>query len=337
MRTAIRRIAFACIFTAASLISGVAAADQIVMDNGDVINGKINRIEDEKLYITPAYADKFAVKLKHIVSITADQVFEIELDDGSKLDGQFAGTADDQQVLMVQGEPLNVAMMQLAEAKKPAKYFDQVSHVDLSMTFNGGNTDSRNNMLYADTSIKVGEHRHNADITFRRDQTDGVSTKKQDLFRYSWNWLFSDPWYTGVTSSWERDPIKDLDHRYTVGAIIGRDIFNDSRKLLTANAGIGYSKEKLSQMTESGATGFWQLKYEHDFLDGNMTLFHNQDFLFQFYGDNNSIFKTNTGFRFDIFKDIYSSVSIRYDYETEPAADAKNHDTTIAVGVGATF
>ncbi len=337
MKTAIRRIFYACLFTAASLSSGIATADQIVMDNGDVINGNIKKIEDKKLYIEPAYADEFSVKLKHVVSITGEQVFEIELDDGSEIDAQFSGAANEQQVLIVEGEPLNVAMMQLAMAKQPDKYFDHSSHIDLNATWNGGNTDSKNNMLYADTRIRVGDHRHNADLTIRRDETNDISTKKQDLFRYSWNWMFADPWYTGVTASWERDPIKDLDHRYSIGAIIGRDIFNDSSKLLTVSAGIGYSEEELLLVTENGATGFWNLVYEQDFRNGDLTLFHNQNFLFQFYGDNNSIFKTNTGFRFDIYKDIYSSVSLRYDYETEPAPGTKDHDTTVAVGLGVKF
>jgi hypothetical protein len=337
MKSAIRHILFACLFTTTGLFSGIALADQLVMDNGDVINGNIKRIEDDKVYIEPPYADEFSVKLKHVVSITADDVFDIEIKDDGKLDGQFAGGSEGQQTLIVQGESMEVPLMQIGKATEPDKYFDHSSHIDLSLTFNGGNTDSKNNMFYADTSIKVGDHRHNADLTFRRDETDNESTKKQDLLRYSWNWLFSDPWYTGITTSYERDPIKDLDHRYTIGGIIGRDIFSDYRKLLTANAGIGYSEEKLKLEKESGATGFWQLKYEHDFRNGDLTIFHNQDFLFQFYGDNNSIFKTNTGFRFDIYKDIYSSVSLRYDYETEPALGAKNHDTTLAVGLGAKF
>ena len=337
MKTATRVLAVTCLALSAALLPGLAAADQIVMDNGDVINGNIKRIEDDKVYIEPAYADEFSVKLKHVVSITTKEVFDIEIKDDGKMDGQFAGGTEGQQNLIVQGEPVEMSLMQIGKATEPDKYFDHTTHIDLSLTFNGGNTDSKNNMLYADTSIKVGDHRHNADLTFRRDETDNVSTKKQDLFRYSWNWLFNDPWYTGITTSWERDPIKDLDHRYTIGGIIGRDIFNDYRKLLTVNGGLGYSKEKLQLESESGATGFWQLKYEHDFRNGDFTIFHNQDFLFQFYGDNNSIFKTNTGFRFDIYKDIYSSVSLRYDYETEPAVGAKNHDTTLAVGLGAKF
>ncbi len=68
-----------------------------------------------------------------------------------------------------------------------------------------------------------------------------------------------------------------------------------------------------------------------------MAFFHNHNINYQFYGENNLIFKSNTGFRFDIINDIYTNISLRYDYETEPAAGAENDDTTFVFGVGAKF
>ena len=49
------------------------------------------------------------------------------------------------------------------------------------------------------------------------------------------------------------------------------------------------------------------------------------------------IFKSNTGVQFDLIDDIYAKVSLRYDYETEPAEGAQNEDTTFAIGIGAEF
>lgn len=318
-------------------LPGIALAERLVMSNGDVITGNISRIEDKKVFIEPAYADEFSVKLANVVSIETEEVFEIELTDGQKLSAMFVSGADGNQTIQVNGETLQVAMTDLAAAEEPEKYFDHTSHVDLNATWNGGNTDSISNLLYADTNIKVGDHRHMADLTFRRDETNGVATKEQDLLRYSYNWLFNDPWFMGASASFERDPIRELDHRYTLGLLVGRDIFDDARKFLNASIGVGYTEEKISGMVESGATGLWHLVYEHDFRDGDLTFFHDNSLSYQFFGANNAILKTNTGFRFDIYKDIYTNVSLRYDYETEPAADAKNHDTTLAIGVGAKF
>jgi putative salt-induced outer membrane protein YdiY len=209
--------------------------------------------------------------------------------------------------------------------------------VDLNMTLRDGNTDSRNTLLFADTRMRFGVHRHIADLTFAREEVDSVDTKEQDLLRYEYNWLLDGPWYVGATASYERDPIKDLDHRYTAGLLVGRDIFNDEVKLLTASLGAGYADEELGGIADSGAVGQWKLVYEHKLRQGALAFFHNHNIDYLLYGDNNAIFKSNTGFRYDILGSLYTSVSLRYDYETEPAADSESYDTTLAVGIGAEF
>lgn len=338
MQTRKHRFAAAVLFVAAILLAGPVVADQVIMKNGDIITGNISKIEDDEVFIEPSYADEFSVKLAEVVSIDADETFEIELEDGSNVDASFAHGTDGMQTLVIDGEPRDIPMEELTLATEPEPYYDRTSHVDVNMTWNGGNTDSRNNLIYADTSLKLGDHRHMGDLTIRRDQTDGIYTKKQDLFNYSYNWFFSNPWYMGGTLSYERDPIRELDHRYTAGLIFGRDVFNDANRFLTMSLGAGWSEEEYyATGPESGATGLWNLQYTQDFVGGNMAFFHNHNINYQFFADNNLIFKSNTGFRFDVYKDVYTSISLRYDYETEPALGAENDDTTLAIGVGASF
>jgi putative salt-induced outer membrane protein YdiY len=338
MHTRISRSLPISLFLATILLPGFVSADQLVMKNGDVITGDIGKIENDKVFIKPAYGSEFSVDLAEVVSIDAEKVFEVELEDGREMNAKIAGSAaEGEQTLIVDGAQMAVGTMAISQAAQPEPWYKRTSHIDLNVTRNSGNTDSKSNLLFADTRLRMGDHRHLAELTIARDKTNDVSTKKQDLFRYSYNWLVNDPWYLGATASYERDPIKDLDHRYMVGALLGRDLIKDSRKFLTASIGMGYSDEKLAGISDSGATGLWNLIYEHDFRDGSIAFFHNQNLNYQFYGDNNMILKTNTGFRFDIVSDVYASISYRYDYESEPAADTKDYDSTLAIGIGASF
>ncbi|MFC1695472.1 YdiY family protein [Pseudomonadota bacterium] len=332
------RILLACLFLTAILLPGFVSADQLVMKNGDVITGDVGKIENNKVFIKPAYGSEFSVDLAEVVSIDAEKVFEVELEDGREMSAKIAGSAaEGEQTLIVDGAQMTVGTMALTQAAQPEPWYKRTSHIDLNVTRNSGNTNSKSNLLFADTRLRMGDHRHLAELTIARDKTNDVTTKKQDLFRYSYNWLVNDPWYLGATASYERDPIKDLDHRYMVGALLGRDLIKDSRKFLTASIGMGYSDEKLAGISDSGATGLWNLIYEHDFRDGSIAFFHNQNLNYQFYGDNNMILKTNTGFRFDIVSDVYASISYRYDYESEPAAGTEDYDSTLAIGIGAAF
>jgi len=333
-----RRAARACCLFLLCLLPGALWADQLVMKNGDVITGTVSKISDGKVYIEPTYADEFAVSLAEVASIRNDKALEIAMKDGSEMTAQFAGVNETgEQVLVVEGSPVSVGLADLEQAEEPAEWYDRVSHVEVNSTVNSGNTDSRNTLVFADTRLKLGDHRHLADLTVRRDETEGTSTKKQDLFRYEYNWMFNEPWYTGVTASYERDPIRELDHRYNIAAIIGRDLIDDAHRFLTFSVGMGYSEEKIAGNAESGAVAIWRLIYEHDFLGGDLSFFHNDSITYQLYDVNNTILKTNTGFRYDIIADVYASLSLRYDYETDPAAGAENEDTTLVIGVGAEF
>jgi len=332
------RTLIAGFLTAALFLPGILIADQLIMKNGDVITGDVGKIENNKVFIKPAYGSEFSVDLAEVVSINAEKVFEVELEDGREINAKIAGSAaEGEQTLIVDGAQMTVGTLALTQAVQPKPWYERTSHVDLNVTRNSGNTDSKSSLLFADTRLRLGDHRHLAELTIARDKTNDVTTKKQDLFRYSYNWLFNDPWYLGATASYERDPIKELSHRYMVGALIGRDLIKNSRTFLTASLGIGYSDEKLAGISDSGATGLWNLIFERDFRDGSIAFFHNQNLNYQFYGENNLIFKTNTGFRFDIVSDVYASISYRYDYETEPAAGTEDYDSTLAIGIGAAF
>jgi len=312
-------------------------AEQIVMKNGDIISGQVKKIEDGELFIEPEYADEFAVDMEVVESIRSSTLYEIEMADGIEVVAKFAGGTDGRQVLTVENEELDVSMSELVEASEPEKWYDRTSHFDLNMVWNGGNTDSRNNLLFFDTMLKTGDHRQRFELTVRRDETDGDSTKEQDLFRYGYNWIFNEPWYLGITAGFERDPVRELDYRHVLGALLGRDILNDRKKYFTISAGFGYTREEIGEEKDSGPSALWHLRYEHDLKDSDIEFFHNQTLIFQSYGNHNSILKTNTGFRFDLLKDLYANVSLRYDYETDPAPGAEKNDSTLVVGLGAEF
>lgn len=331
-----RMAAFTLALTAL-MISTPLSADQVIMSNGDTISGSISKIEGGKVFIKPAYTDEFAVDMAEVVSIEAEQTFDVVLEDGAEKPATFEHGEDGMQTIVVDGEARDVPMADVTIAIPPEPWYERSSKVEANLTWNSGNTDSQNNLIYADTQMRLGDHRHSGDLTFARDKTGDVYTKKQDLLNYSYNYIFADPWYLGATATYERDPIKDLDHRYQVGAIVGRDIINTDTQFLSINAGVGYSEEQYGGVTESGATGLWDLRYRQDFKDGAFAFFHNHNISQHFYGEDNLIFKSNTGFSFDIIKGVYTSISLRYDYETEPPAGNENEDTTLAVGVGAKF
>lgn len=338
--TQLRLFAIAVVFLCLAVPAGAFGQDQLTMKNGDVISGKISVFTESAVTIQPGYAsDPVEIDLGAVDKVDIeDGYFKVELADGTQLEGRVAMDSQGQQVLVLEdGTERPIALSDIASASTPQAEFGWGLNADFNATINEGNTDSRNTLLFFDGNMRHGgHHRHRADLTFRREELDGVDTKEQDLFNYAYNWLFSDPWYTGASFSYERDPIRELDYRYTLGALIGRDVFNDATKLLSFSIGAGYSEEEIGGVKEDGLVGLWDLRYEHRFTRG-VKFFHNHHITQQFYGLDNLIFKSNTGVRLDLVQDLYATASLRYDYETEPAPGRSKDDSTLAVGLGYAF
>lgn len=328
----------ACLFLLSLVFASQSAlADRIVMKNGDIITGKITRVDDKEVMINPAYTKKFAVKRSAVESIETESILEVELATGEKVRARFAGLDEGMQVLEVEERPTPVDIGDMSKASVPQRWYVRESHAEAMLTFNEGNTQSRSSVFNIDTRLRLGDHRQYAKFAMRRDENEGISTKKQNRANYEYDWLFRRSWYLGATADYERDPIRDLSHRFLFGALLGHDFLDSAHSFLTIKAGAGYTDEKLGGLPTSGLTGLWELDFRYQFAGNKLEFVHDHKLAYQDYGENNTIIRSNTGLRMDILWDIYATATYRFNYESEPAPGKLSRDSTLAFGLGAKF
>ena len=313
-------------------------ADVLVLKNGDRITGDIKRIWDSEISIKPEYTDEFDVDISVVEYIESDREFEIDLDDGRSMLASFAGAdTNGNQIVRSDDESVSVPLAELFELDEPEAEFDWESHVEASLDVKRGNTYTSNSKVRADTTVKFNDHRHIGEITFFREKLANVRTKEQDLFKYSYNWIFKDPWFFSANLSFERDPIIELDSRIIISAGIGRDIWNSPRRTLNVNLGTGYQTEEISSASTDSAVMTWVLRYRQDFFSENVELFHNQTITSNITGRTNTSYKTTTGLSYEITDLLVSSLSLDFNYETDPVDIAENEDIALLFGLGLEF
>ena len=328
------------ILVAAGLLSvaGTAAAEHIVMKNGDKITGNISKIWDDELFIEPAYSDEFAVDIPDVAYIESDRVFEITLSDGSDVDAEFKGGDDDgNQIVVINGETRAIPIAQIEEAEEPEEYYEWDSTVDLSGSVRQGNTESSNSRLNANSVLKLGDHRHIGDFVYNRETNDSVTTKQQTLLSYNYNWLYTDDWFLSGLATYERDPIRELDRRIIVGGGLGYDIWNDADKLFSVQAGLAGQTEEIGMENNENGLVYWNLRFSYDLIGGDLVMFHNHTINHNISGRDNTVIKTSTGARYEITDLLYANIEFVWDYEAEPAAGAENEDTSLLFGLGLEF
>jgi putative salt-induced outer membrane protein YdiY len=320
------------------LVFNSAHADVLILKNGDRITGSIKAIWDGEVSIEPEYADEFDVDLEVVEYIESDREFEVELWDGREATVKLPGAGEDKQQLVTFGdESLSVDLVDILELDEPAAARDWESHVDFSATVNSGNTESTTTQFRGDILFETPDHRHFAEYTQAYEETDDLVSKDQDLIKYSYNWLFSDPWFFAANASHERDPIVELDSRLIVSAGIGRDIFNTPRKLLSIQLGAGAQSEDRSLESDESSVGVWTLRYRHDFINGDLELFHNHSITENLSGRDNTSVKTSTGVRYEITDLLYVNFTVNWDYESEPPDLTESEDMTMLLGIGLEF
>jgi putative salt-induced outer membrane protein YdiY len=313
-------------------------ADVLVLKNGDRITGEIKRIWDNEVTIEPSYSDEFKVDLPVIDHIESDRNFELDLVDGTKMTIRFAGTDEDgKQLIETPVETLRVPLASVLELDEVDDYYDWETNVDYSSSFNKGNTDSSNSRVQANGMFKHGDHRHRAEVTLFREEISNVRSQEQDRFTYSYNWLFNDPWFFASGLTLERDPIIDLDNRTIINAGFGYDVWNTPRRRLSIQVAAGYQEEKISGNSQDSTVGIWDFRFRQDFFGDNLEFFHNHTIRSNLTGRNNTSYRTSTGLNFEITDLMYATASLDYDYETAPAATAKNEDISLLFGLGLEF
>lgn len=320
-----------CAFSSALL------ADQVIMKNGDIISGKVVSLDKKKITIDPPYTGQFEIKLDAVQSIQTDEPLEFEWADGQVSPARFVGAENGHLLLEIEEEQKPLTMAELEKAYRPQPYYRRESAAEGLLTINEGNTVNQSAAFKFDTLLRLGKHRQYASVLMQRDENNGVETKRQDLFRHEYNWMFQKRWSVGTTASYERDPIRDLSYRYTFGALAGHDFVDDEQAFFSIRGGLGYTSEELGDEPSQGPVGLWELNFRMDMFSDDLEVYHKQALTYQHYGDKNYIVKTDTGLKVDILWGIYATASYQFNYEAEPAPTKLNKDSTMRFGMGVKF
>lgn len=318
--------------------SSVTHAGVLVLTNGDRITGDIKKIWDGEVYIEPAYADEFKVEIEAIDYMESEREFDIELVEGKTQTAKLVGVDDNgRQLLELDGELVAIPVAQLLELEEEEEYFDWAVNVDVSAGVNKGNTNSENGRLRADGILKVGDHRQRLDVTFNRETQNDVPIQQQDLYQYSYNWFFNEPWFLGAGASYERDPIRDLDGRVIAAALVGRDVWDAARRFLNVQGGLGYQAEVIGGVNNQSSVAIWALRFRYDLFKGDFSFNHNHSLTYNISGRDNTVLKTSTSLDYELNDVITLKFSVDYDYESQPADLATNSDLSTLFGIGLEF
>ena len=312
-------------------------ADIVFLENGDRISGDIKRIWGNILIIEPQYSDPIEIDRDIVVGIESDKMLAIELDDSRETPYFISRSFEEGRAILNSDDAKSDVSLNSIKRAEEIKDFDWDINFDLGSTLSRGNTDSQTTNLQWDGNLVIKDHRIKSDLFISREEVDGEKTKAKDRINLGYNYFFVDQWFLAVNLAAERDPIALLNSRYSLSPAIGYDFLDDPDRYLHVQLGAGYSSERSNNLTSTSTTIDWKLNFYWELLSGDLQFFHDQNFLKNLEGRKNFVFYSQTGLRYGINEDIYLNLQANYDYDSEPAGNAKEEDLTFIIGAGINF
>ncbi len=324
---------FAALFPTTDLF----AEDQVFLKNGDRITGEIQRIWDGELLIEPAYADEFPIELSAIERIVSDRKFEFELDRERKIIGWLEADGPGRAVLVTGEGRRSIALTEIEELEEITEGWDWTVRTDLSLNGSSGNSDDNQFSWQGYGRMENARHRHEVDVRVDQASRDGVTSQDRTRANYVYSWFMSDYWFLRAGVGGERDPVRDLDRRISAGGGLGYQFFDDAdRRFEVSLSAVGIDEE-LGDRTSQSLAARWNTDYRQELLSGDLEFFHRHAVWHYISGRNTTLIQTSTGFRWDVWADIYFNTQFDYDYETDPAEGAENEDIRYMIGLGVEF
>ena len=330
----------------AILLLGYAHADEVIMKNGDRLQGKIVSMESGKLVFETAYAGKITIAWDQVDRLTSEDILEISLPDKETFKGKAIAAEDGTLILKPETgpatEPIAMAQVQTLEPPKPPDKWKFTARVTAGVDIEKGNTDNDN--YNADFRLGLSKRPHRITLfgEHNLENKSGERTSNNSLLNLDYNRFMSEKWYVFGNGQAQQDEFQDLDLLWSVAGGVGYQVWESKKKNLSLKIGPSYVSEDYSEPQPSFdnkdhrdyAAGFWGIDFDMWFFNRVLQLFHHDGGFVSFEDTDVWRLRTRTGIRIPIVHHIFTSLQYNYDWVNSPADGRENYDSRVLFKLG---
>ena len=281
-----------------------ASADQILLTNGDVIQGLMLEENDETIVWQSDNFGKLSIDRGRVASVIRSNIS----DNGAQ----------------VEQKPIIASATHAASIK---------GSVTVAGTFISGNEDREEWAGAVGLSQRQDHlrHRANFDYQFRQDQNQ--SSKENYNLTYAFDWFFRDNWFWSNNLSYGANDDRALDQFYTVSSLLGNQLWDNSSGALSFETGATWINEVLNTDIEEGKlTWNWSTNYRKS-LFKSMVFSHSNQLLVAIEDSSDSLFQGNFALDFPLVDQLFTKLELRWIYDNEPPEGIEKIDRRATIGI----
>ncbi len=221
-----RRVLVACALLSAIGPSTLEAQEFIIHANGDSINGDVKGFKHGKLEFEIPGGSSTYIEFDDISAVGSPDFWDVELDDLTREFGSLAPGTEPGSILIARESGSREVQLSriVAMTSIDAGFWAKMDGF-LEFGFSFAKANSVTNYTLA-TRVDYRGTRWASGLSFdsRLNSQDGAETTKRNQASINFTRLLPKTWYAGVFTQLEQNQELDLDLRFLLGALGGRDI-----------------------------------------------------------------------------------------------------------------
>jgi putative salt-induced outer membrane protein YdiY len=334
---------FALLIGAVSATAQWAAADEVILKNGDHITGTIKTADGGKLTIATAMMGDITIDMANVKTFSTDTPIKLQMKDGTIINQKVA-PGEDGQVTTAPGGTIAPQAVPLANVEKinppPVAW---TGSVVINGLLTQGNTTSEQLGANVDMQRRGEDDRitFGAGYLYGRQTVAGVtSTTDNNWFiAGKYDYFFSTKLYGYGNARVEKDTVENLNIRVTPGVGLGYQWIEKPTFKFNTEGGISWVYEDFSTQPNPNENVSVRLAYhlEKSFDDEKFKIFNNCQYFPSIQNANAYLVLADAGLRVALTKTMFSELKSEVSYDNQPAPGSKRTNVKYILGVGWTF
>jgi hypothetical protein len=309
----------------------------VQVTNGDRITGNVSKLERGELAFSTTAAGTIDITWSEVVRLTSMQMLDVELRSGMRYTGPIDSPADGQLVVQTASGPtMPIALSEILRITEVGATFLErtTGEIDFGLSVRPSTT-----TYNFDGSATNRTRRYQTDLLINSYFTrqDEAADNARNKIRLEVRRYFTDRWFTVGIGEWHQDDELDLDWRLMIGGGVGRTLIESVDTLLRLEGGVDYDAENFTELDETDHSAevfgavhwdWWLTGPTKALVDARTEISLDRPrFRLEF----------DAKLRRDLFWDLYWSVNVFDDYDSDPPGDRSHSAFGMAIGLGWSF
>ncbi len=328
------------------LVALPALADELIMKNGDRLQGKVISMSLGKLVFKTSYAGNIVINWDQVARLTTDTPLEVYLRGERIIKGKAVAAEEGKLVIETETgpptPPIALAQVKTLDLPKGPEKWQFHARVAAGVSRETGNTDTGKYNLDGQVTLSKFPHDIELYAKYNRELSKEKITKDNGLGSLTYKRFISKKWFLYGNAMAQMDKFKDLNLQAQIAAGPGYQIWKSRQKNLCVGIGPGYAMEKYSKPMKNFDNkdhreyfaGFWIMDFDMWFFDRLLQVFHHNDGLVDTKNTDNWQIHTRTGVRIPLVHNFFASLEYDYDWDNSPADNKKKWDQSYMFKLG---